>query len=310
MGRGAALLTGGRPREGVVLLRGAHQMAMAHDLEVEMNARILLAFYQQWGEPAAGLALGREGMEIARRRGSRPYGFLMVGNAMIVAFRVGEWDWAAATLDEWLAIEARTNSWTELYVDRAILRSLRGEDATADIEAAAALRSPATSRRWDCRSPPAPPSGPATPPTRAGFSTSFGTSRSGASPSTRIAPRWQPALPRSMGAAAKRSRATATPCAPTATSGWRSTRLRPWWTCSRSCRRRSGTRPTWWPPLPLRARHSIDCGPGHSWRASIRASAAAPCRPPDPRRPRPPRLRSEHPPQPRNPLEDEGTHRE
>ena len=149
MGRGAALLTGGRPREGVVLLRGAHQMAMAHDLEVEMNARILLAFYQQWGEPAAGLALGREGMEIARRRGSRSYGFLMVGNAMIVAFRVGEWDWAAATLDEWLAIEARTNSWTELYVDRAILRSLRGEDATADIEAAAALRGPITDPQYE-----------------------------------------------------------------------------------------------------------------------------------------------------------------
>ena len=78
-------------------------MAMARDLEVEMNARILLAFYQQWGEPAAGLALGREGMEIARRRGSRSYGFLMVGNAVIVAFRVGEWDWAASIVDEWLA---------------------------------------------------------------------------------------------------------------------------------------------------------------------------------------------------------------
>jgi len=150
MGRGAALLTSGRPREGVVLLRGAHQMAMAHDLEVvEMNARILLAFYQQWGEPAAGLALGREGMQIARRRGSRSYGFLMVGNAVIVAFRVGEWDWAAATLDEWLAIEARTNSWTELYVDRAILQSLRGEDATADIEAAAALRGPITDPQYE-----------------------------------------------------------------------------------------------------------------------------------------------------------------
>ena len=149
MSRGAALLTSGRPREGVVLLRGAHQMAMTHDLEVEMNVRNLLAFYEQWGEPAAGLALGREGMEIARRKGSRSYGFLMVGNAVIVAFRVGEWDWAASILDEWLAIDARTNSWTELYVDRAILRSLRGEDATADIEAAAALRGPITDPQYD-----------------------------------------------------------------------------------------------------------------------------------------------------------------
>ncbi len=149
LGRGAALLTGGRPREGVVLLRGAHQMAVTHDLEVEMGARVLLAFYEQWGEPAAGLALGREGMEIARRKGSRSYGFQMVGNAVIVAFRVGEWDWAASTLEAWLAIGARPGGWTELYADRAILRSLRGEDATPDIEAAAALRGPITDPQYE-----------------------------------------------------------------------------------------------------------------------------------------------------------------
>ncbi len=124
-------------------------MALTHDLDVEMNVRVLLAFYEQWGEPAAGLALGREGMEIARRKGSRSYGFQMVGNAMIAAFRVGEWDWATSTLDEWLAIETRSSGWTELYVDRAILRSLRGEDATADIEAAAALRGPITDPQFE-----------------------------------------------------------------------------------------------------------------------------------------------------------------
>ena len=30
-----------------------------------------MTFYEQWGEPAAGLALAREGLEIGRRRGSR-----------------------------------------------------------------------------------------------------------------------------------------------------------------------------------------------------------------------------------------------
>jgi class 3 adenylate cyclase len=149
MSRGAALVVGGRPREGMVLMRGAHQMAMTHDLEVELNARVLLAFNEQWGEPAAALALGREGMEIAQRKGSRSYGLLMVGNAIIVAFRVGDWDWAAATLDEWLAMEGSPSGWTELHADQAILRSLRGEDATADVEAAAALRGAITDPQYE-----------------------------------------------------------------------------------------------------------------------------------------------------------------
>ena len=149
MSRGAALVVGGRPREGIVLLRGAHQMAMTHDLDVELNARVLLAFNEQWGEPAAGLALGREGMEIAQRKGSRSYGLLMVGNAIIVAFRVGEWDWTAATLDDWLAMEGTPSGWTELHADRAILRSLRGEDATADIEEAATLRAQITDPQYE-----------------------------------------------------------------------------------------------------------------------------------------------------------------
>ena len=64
-----------------------------------------MTFYEQWGEPAAGLALAREGIEIGRRLGSRAYGFQMVGNGSICALRIGEWDWAAALLDEWLAID-------------------------------------------------------------------------------------------------------------------------------------------------------------------------------------------------------------
>ncbi|MBF8291027.1 MAG: guanylate cyclase [Chloroflexi bacterium] len=130
LGRGIALLNSGRPREGLVLVRGAHQFALANDLsDVELNARVLMTFFEQWGEPAMGLALGREGFEIGRRRGSRVYGFVMVGNSVICALRVGEWDWAAAVLDEWLSVEVTAAGWAEFFVDRAILRSLRGETA-------------------------------------------------------------------------------------------------------------------------------------------------------------------------------------
>jgi class 3 adenylate cyclase/tetratricopeptide (TPR) repeat protein len=152
MGRGMALLTSGRPREGLVLLRGAHQMALTNDLpEVELNARILLTFFEQWGDPAGGLALAREGVEIGRRVGSRSYGFGMVGNSSICAFRVGEWDWAGEMLDEWLGLELTTSHFAEFFVDRAILRSLRGQDvdAAADIEEAARLRTTMTDPQFE-----------------------------------------------------------------------------------------------------------------------------------------------------------------
>ena len=139
--RGSSLLMVGRPREGIVLLRGGHQLALANDLTAqELNARILMTFYEQWGEPTAGLALAREGIEIGQRLGSRAYGFQMVGNGSICAIRTGDWDWAAALLDAWLAIDVVMNQQAEFYVDRAILRTLRGEDATADVEAATRLR--------------------------------------------------------------------------------------------------------------------------------------------------------------------------
>jgi class 3 adenylate cyclase/predicted ATPase len=141
LGRGESLLRTGRPREGMVLLRGAHQLAIANDLrDAELGARVLLTYHEQWGEPAVGLALAREGLEIGRRRGSRRYGSWMVENGCICALRTGDWDWVAGLLDEWLALESATIVWAESFVDRAILRSLRGEDAAADIAEAARIR--------------------------------------------------------------------------------------------------------------------------------------------------------------------------
>jgi tetratricopeptide (TPR) repeat protein len=152
LGRGNTLLVSGRPREGTILLRGAHQLALSHDLaEVELNCRILLTFYEQWGEPVAGLALGREGLEIGRRVGSRSYGFQMVGNTSICALRVGEWGWAGTLLDEWMSLEVTADQFAEFFVDRAILRALRGElaEAGADIDEAARLRASFTDPQFE-----------------------------------------------------------------------------------------------------------------------------------------------------------------
>ena len=137
-GRGVSLIVTGRPSEGLMLLRGSHQLALANDFtEVELSTRVQLTFYEQWGDPAAGLALGREGLEIGRQRGSRAYGFQMVGNSVICALRVGEWDWVAAVLEEWLDVPGDENLKKEFRIDRALLHAHRGLDPTADIEAAA-----------------------------------------------------------------------------------------------------------------------------------------------------------------------------
>ena len=139
--RGSLLLMSGRPREGIVLLRGVHPLTLANDLrDLELTARVLMSFFEQWGEPAAGLALAREGIEIGQRLGSRAYGFQMVGNGSICAFRTGDWAWAGTHLDEWLAIDTVMAQQAEFFVDRAILRTLRGEDATSDVASATRLR--------------------------------------------------------------------------------------------------------------------------------------------------------------------------
>ena len=129
-----------RPREALILQRGTHELALANDLErVHLSTRTVLTFYEQFADPGAGLAMAREGLEIASRLGSVAYGFGMVGNAVSCAIRVGEWAWASALLDEWLANETIGDFYLELYVDRAVMTALRGGDAAEDVAAAEGL---------------------------------------------------------------------------------------------------------------------------------------------------------------------------
>jgi hypothetical protein len=53
----------------------------------------------------------------------------MVGNGVSCAFRVGEWDWAIALLDEWLDTDLINAARVEFASDRAIITACRGEDA-------------------------------------------------------------------------------------------------------------------------------------------------------------------------------------
>ena len=128
------LLRVGRPRQGLILLRGTNRLAVASGLvDVDRDTRTTLTFVEQFADPGAGLALAREGLDIAGRRGSLSYGFQMVGNAVSCAIRVGEWAWASALLDDWLGNEITGWFYTELFVDRAVLTALQGGDASADL---------------------------------------------------------------------------------------------------------------------------------------------------------------------------------
>jgi len=138
-----------RPREALILLRGVHELAVANGLvDVDRATRTQLTFYEQYADPAAGLAMAREGLEFAGRRGLLSFGFMMVGNAASCSIRVGEWAWASALLDEWLANEITSGVYLEFYVDRAVLTALTGGDASADLAAAAPLLGPMTDSQF------------------------------------------------------------------------------------------------------------------------------------------------------------------
>ena len=150
--RGIGLVVTGRPREGLILLRGVHQLALANDVrDVELGCRVLLTFYEQWGDPKAGLELGREGLDIGRRRGSRAYAFQMVGNSAICAIRAGDWVWAAQILEDWLAGAPDEDDplWTEFRIDRALLTAFHGRDGSEDLEIAARLRAGLTDPQFE-----------------------------------------------------------------------------------------------------------------------------------------------------------------
>ncbi|MBA2380634.1 MAG: hypothetical protein H0V73_00865 [Chloroflexi bacterium] len=140
--RGAALASVGRLREAIVTLVGAVSVSSSHRLPaVELRARVNLSFAAAADDPSLAFAAARDGYELARHLGYRGHGFYLLGNAIDVAIRMGEWDWAAATLSE--AQPAGLSSQDQVTRLRdAQLRGLRGEhgaqvDGVIDASAAA-----------------------------------------------------------------------------------------------------------------------------------------------------------------------------
>jgi class 3 adenylate cyclase/tetratricopeptide (TPR) repeat protein len=139
--KSSALVVLGRTIEGMLLLRGAGELARAHGLlDSESRWRTLSTFFAQWDDPRDGLEVARAGQVQAERMGSRYLGMQMVGNGVQCAFRTGEWNWAVELLDEWAeADDVSIGSRIEFATDRAIFSALRGRDEGPDIAKAGSL---------------------------------------------------------------------------------------------------------------------------------------------------------------------------
>jgi tetratricopeptide (TPR) repeat protein len=77
------------------------------------------------------------------------YGFQMIGNSVICALRVGEWDWAMAQLEEWIEREADDSYWMEFRIDRALFDAYRGRDTSADIAFSERVRAGVTDPQFE-----------------------------------------------------------------------------------------------------------------------------------------------------------------
>ena len=120
----------GRLREAVVVFRGVQELAGDHGLTAPaVRARVNLSFLLASADPRAGLETARAGLDAAGRLGNRSWLGLLLGNAVMSAFRLGEWDWALEAMQESLARPADFLSHADLVCSAAVVRALRGEPA-------------------------------------------------------------------------------------------------------------------------------------------------------------------------------------
>ncbi len=98
MTKGVALAYAGRRREAIILMTGVLELAREHSLvPEELRARQNISQFQLPNDPREGLAIAREGLSLARRRGYVSWTESLFGNAAICALATGEWDWIVET---------------------------------------------------------------------------------------------------------------------------------------------------------------------------------------------------------------------
>jgi class 3 adenylate cyclase/tetratricopeptide (TPR) repeat protein len=107
--KGTALLSNGRPREGLPLVRAGGALA-EHVAKPETVLRAALngSLSQIDVDPSASLESLRAGLTLARRMGLRGFVATFVQNATDAAIQSGDWDWMAAEVEANLAEEYET----------------------------------------------------------------------------------------------------------------------------------------------------------------------------------------------------------
>ena len=123
----------GRMRESEALLKGALAFTEENALPAsEMRARLNLSNSMWITDPRQGLAIAREGIELARRLGHRPWYVLLTNNAIACAARTGDWDWALEREAELRALDLEPADLLGL-TDTPIIRACRGVDVSHEI---------------------------------------------------------------------------------------------------------------------------------------------------------------------------------
>jgi len=136
--RSVGLMNVGRSTEGAIVLRGAHEAALALGMrDAEIRGRVLRNFVEQWGDPSLGLKLTIDGLELARSYGSVGYWIALAGNGTVCALRVGDWEWIVSITEEGLQrTEGNPNHLLEFRLDRMLVDAARGDDVAADLNEA------------------------------------------------------------------------------------------------------------------------------------------------------------------------------
>ncbi len=95
--KGTSLGAIGRTREGLLLVRGASQLAAAIGrTDTELRARVNMSTFLAVENPRDSWASDLEGAQLARRLGYRVLEVGMLSNSLSTAFQIGEWDRAEA----------------------------------------------------------------------------------------------------------------------------------------------------------------------------------------------------------------------
>ncbi|MDQ3689421.1 MAG: AAA family ATPase [Chloroflexota bacterium] len=129
--KGTALLMVGRSREGLMLIAGGGQVALANDMpHAALRAAINRGFGESLEDPRSALAFAREGLALARRLGLRSFAVVLTGNAAEYAIRTGDWESAEAELRSIGEIPERSHRIIVL-AGVAVFAAARGEDSSA-----------------------------------------------------------------------------------------------------------------------------------------------------------------------------------